>query len=151
MPRSSPSPVHCRVATGESFHRERRDLEVIACHRESFAAMGETLRPWKRGFNPFRLHHADRTCSASRYIPSRLAAFLPCSFPLWVCPRGEGRCPRRPIRSQPSAPVERSHVRRSGAPHHIFQHQANGTAGQFAHMLPKCVLSGQSRGRLPLC
>jgi hypothetical protein len=81
MPRSSPSPVHDRLATRERLpsasevlrgvQRERRDLEVLACHRERFAALGETLRPWKRGFNPFRLHHADRTCSTSRSLPSR--------------------------------------------------------------------------------
>jgi hypothetical protein len=34
--------------------------------------------------------------------------------------------------------------------HHIFQHHANGPAGQFVQMLPKFVLIGQSWGRLPL-
>src|SRR5579884_2238723 len=49
---------------------------------------GRPLHRWKLGFNQCRLHHASRTCSASRYIPSRLAAFLPCCFPLWVSPSG---------------------------------------------------------------
>jgi NAD-dependent oxidoreductase involved in siderophore biosynthesis len=34
--------------------------------------------------------------------------------------------------------------------HHIFQHHTNGATGQFAHMLPKCVLIWQSRDRLLL-
>jgi hypothetical protein len=35
--------------------------------------------------------------------------------------------------------------------HHVLQQDANGAAGQFTQMLPKFVLIGQSRGRLPLC
>src|ERR1700694_5742470 len=50
--------------------------------------MGVHLLRWKLGFNQCRLHHADRTCGASRYIPSRLTAFPRCSFPLWVSPPG---------------------------------------------------------------
>jgi hypothetical protein len=46
------------------------------------------LHRWKLGFNQCRLHHADRTCGASRYIPSRLTAFPTCYFPLWVSPPG---------------------------------------------------------------
>jgi hypothetical protein len=34
--------------------------------------------------------------------------------------------------------------------HHVFQYHANGTTGQFAQMLPKFVLLGQSRSRLLL-
>jgi hypothetical protein len=52
---------------------EQRHL--FRCHRFRYAAMGVLFHRWKLRFSQCRFHHAPRTCGASRYIPSRLAAF----------------------------------------------------------------------------
>ncbi len=56
---------------------------------------GWTISPLETGVQPIQVSPlslsrflADRTCSTSRYISSRLAAFPPCSFPHWVSPLG---------------------------------------------------------------
>ena len=66
------------------------------------------------GVTDDQLPHAYRTCGASRYIPSRLAAFPPCSFPLCLSTPGRVGV-LRGIRSQPPAPLGLSNERRSGA------------------------------------
>src|SRR6266699_3568700 len=53
-----------------------------------YATAGGGFHRWKLGFSQSRLHHASRTCGASCYIPSHLAAFPPCCFPLEVSPLG---------------------------------------------------------------
>ncbi len=61
---------------------------VKRCRRFRDAATGAEFHRWKLGFNQSRLHLASRTCGPSRYIPSRLAAFPTCAFPLRVSPPG---------------------------------------------------------------
>src|SRR5256886_17272699 len=61
---------------------------LFQCHRFRYVAMGVLFHRWKLGFSQCRFHLASRTCSASRYIPSRLAAFLTCCFPFQVSPLG---------------------------------------------------------------
>ena len=61
---------------------------IHRCHRFRYAAMGDVFHRWKLRFNQCRLHHAHRTCGTSHSIPSCLAAFPTCYFPLWVSPPG---------------------------------------------------------------
>ena len=61
---------------------------VFQCHRFRYAAMGVLFHRWKLGFSQYRFHLAFRTCGASHYISSRLAAFLTCYFPFQVSPPG---------------------------------------------------------------
>src|SRR5215472_12674678 len=46
------------------------------------------MHHWGLGFSQCRLRHAHRACGTSRYIPSRLVAFLPCYFPLCLSTPG---------------------------------------------------------------
>jgi hypothetical protein len=78
---------------------------LMRCRRIRDAPAGVVLHRWKPrvlrhswlllGFNQCRLHHACRACGTSRCIPSRLAAFLTCSFPLCLSTKGAVSCPRR--------------------------------------------------------
>src|SRR6266566_4751693 len=65
------------------FHVLRSGV-LLRCRRFKDAAAGTSFCRWSLGFNQSRLHLclAHKICSTSHYIPSCLAAFLPCYFPL---------------------------------------------------------------------
>src|SRR6266849_9693660 len=90
-------------------------------HRFRYAAMGPGFNRWKLEFNQSRLHPADRTCGASRSIPSRLTALLSCSFPSWVSPPSKTLSLRSTALNLTPFQGE-SHERRSGAQPHPGDH-----------------------------
>ncbi len=92
-------------------------------HRFRYAAMGPGFNRWRLEFNQSRLHHADRTCGASRSIPSRLTALLSCSFPSWVSPPSKTLSLRSTALNLTPFQGE-SHERRSGAQSHPGNHLA---------------------------
>ena len=109
----------CLFTPGRS---PQRALPHEPCHHASsgVAASGRLRRvdgaPLELGCNQCRLHPAHGTCKyLLRYLPSRFLAFLPCSFPLWVSPKGAGRRPEMGLRSRPSAHSGQFNVRQ-GAP-----------------------------------
>src|SRR5215472_8423561 len=63
---------------------------LVRCRRFKDAAAGSAFSRWELGFNQSRFGPAYKTCGTLHYILSRLAAFLPCYFPLWVSPPGWG-------------------------------------------------------------
>src|SRR6266852_5822124 len=93
-------------------------------HRFRYAAMGPGFNRWKLEFNQSRLHPADRTCGASRSIPSRLTALLSCSFPSWVSPPSKTLSLRSTALNLTPFQGE-SHERRSGAQSHPGNHSAS--------------------------
>ena len=112
------SDTHCRELSPKSFFLAYSRILLayasLQCHRFKYAAMDVTFHRWKLGFNLCRFHHASRTCGASHYILSCLAAFPTCYFPLCLSTLGrlavlEGIC------SHPSAPMELSTACRNGA------------------------------------
>jgi hypothetical protein len=111
----------------------RRELSVpveqrhlFQCHRFRYAAMDVLFHRWKLGFSQCRFHHASRTCGASHYISSCLAAFLTCYFSLWVSPLGRlGVLGGIRVLNLLHLWM-RSHKRRSGAPPQSIDHYCVG-------------------------
>jgi hypothetical protein len=93
---------------------EQRHL--FQCHRFRYAARGVLFHRWKLGLSQCRFHLASRTCGALRYIPSRLAAFPTCYFPLRVSSPGRLGALRGGIVLDLLHLWMRSTKRRSGAP-----------------------------------
>src|SRR5712691_9522414 len=71
---------------------------------------------WRLGFNQFRLSHAHRTCGTSPDIPSGLAAFPACCFPLHLSISGRLGVLEVTLLSTSPFSEWNHHVRRSGAP-----------------------------------
>src|SRR6266568_6609049 len=81
-----------------------------------YGMTGPELYRWELGFSQSRFHRASRTCGASHYIPSCLAALLTCYFPLCLSTLGRSVVLAKVICSQPSASLSLSTEYRHGAP-----------------------------------
>ncbi len=95
---------------------------VICSRTKSLTATDACFRRWKRGFNQSRLSLclAHKTCDASQYISSCLAAFLICYFPPCLSTQGRSgvlggvpllpTCPCGAIRRTPKRRTHRTRI-----------------------------------------